>query len=461
MRLSIVIPTYNSRDAILVMAPSLARLQARSTVEIIIVDDGSSDDTAAVVEGLHGIPDLHYVFVPRTEASCRSRARNIGLERASGEVVTFLEAGVVIGPDFADRVLERFRERTDLVLFHYVYGLFAPADAPEIGELKPLLDAGEIDAAIARVRHVVGWLDIRRPAFDLVAGNLDELPGAWASGFSCAFTVSRALAREVGGFDERFLSYGDEDIDFAYRLSTRHAALRAEDRAVGLHWPHAHGPHPSPETLRLRRTLMHRRLYEFDTELFMYYSNRYFQVMLGRYEHAAMSAMTPLYSAELLDVIVPRLRGTRSIVLGVDDAAVLAHLAPSHIAVQSRRMQASLRSLFPDRDVVYSLCTDTSFADDHFDIAVVTDYYRHQSRAIQRAMLQELKRIARTIVLFWTPVANLLHTPIETWEGGRWSSLEELDATLAEVGLTRELACETRAAHPAAAHSVFELRSAR
>lgn len=457
MRLSIVVPTYNSRDSILVMQPSLARLQARSPdVEIIVVDDGSSDDTAAAVERM---PGVHYVFVPRTDASCRSRARNIGLERATGEVVTFLDAGVIVGEGFADRVLERYRERTDLVLLHYVYGLFAAADAPELEQLKPLLDAGELDTAIARVQHVVGWLDIRRPYFDLAGGNLDELPGAWAFGFSCAFTVSRALAREIDGFDERFLGYGDEDIDFAYRLSVKGAALRAEDRAVGLHWPHPHGAPPSAEELRARRALMHRRLYQFDTELFMYYSNRYFQVMLARYEHAVVSASVPLYSAELLDALAPRLRGKRSLVLGFDDAAVLAHLAPSLIAVQSRRMQASLRS--PDREVLYSLCTDTAFAAHELDVAIVNDYLRQQSPAIQRAMLQELTRIAREVLLVWTPVTNRLHTPVEAWEGGRWSSLEALDETLAAAGLRRELVCETRAAHVAAPHAVFRVTSVR
>jgi glycosyltransferase involved in cell wall biosynthesis len=454
MRLSIVVPAFNSRDALQLMQPALARLLARSrdVVEIIIVDDGSADDTASVVAQMR---ELHYVFVPRTDTSCRSRARNIGLERATGDVVTFLDAGVLIAPDFAERVLERFRERRDLVLLHYVYGLFAAADAPEMAELKPLVDAGDIAGAVARVQHILGWLDMRRPYFDLAGGNLDELPGAWAFGFSAAFTVSRALALEVGGFDERFLKYGDEDIDFAYRLSTSGGALRAEDRAIGLHWPHAHDGPPGPDALRERRLLIHRRRYDFETELFLYYSNRYFQVMLSRYEHTAIAATVPLYSAELLDAIATP--GKRSLVLGFDDAAVLARLAPSYIAVQSRRMQASLRAQLPGSEILYTLCTDTAFPAQHFDVAIVNDHFRQQSQAIQRAMLQELARIAREVVLVWTPTTSGLHTPVATWEGGRWSTLEALDAMLADVGLRRERVCETGAAHLAVPHVVFRL----
>ena len=83
-RVSVIIPTHD-RPARLPQAVASARAAGRD-VQIIVVDDASSDETANVCRMLAGI---HYVRVERNQGV--AGARNIGLIASRGEFITFLD----------------------------------------------------------------------------------------------------------------------------------------------------------------------------------------------------------------------------------------------------------------------------------------------------------------------------------------------------------------------------------
>jgi glycosyltransferase involved in cell wall biosynthesis len=85
---SIVIPTYNRADLI---GRTLATVQAQELAdwEVLIVDDGSKDQTASVVQPY--LADLRFQYLPKENAE-RGVARNYGLARAHGEYVIFLDS---------------------------------------------------------------------------------------------------------------------------------------------------------------------------------------------------------------------------------------------------------------------------------------------------------------------------------------------------------------------------------
>lgn len=86
LSVSIVIPTFN-RAALLGRALNSALLEVRPGDEIIVVADGSTDDTEAVVRR-HG-PHVWYV---RTEHLGAGTARNAGVQAASGDLVAFQDS---------------------------------------------------------------------------------------------------------------------------------------------------------------------------------------------------------------------------------------------------------------------------------------------------------------------------------------------------------------------------------
>jgi hypothetical protein len=104
---SVVIPTYN-RAAYLAEAIDSVRDQRYRRLEIIVVDDGSTDDTRAVAARYARA--IRYVWQPNSE---RGAARNHGLRLARGEFVAFLDSDDLWTPDKLDWDLDLFRRRPE------------------------------------------------------------------------------------------------------------------------------------------------------------------------------------------------------------------------------------------------------------------------------------------------------------------------------------------------------------
>jgi GalNAc5-diNAcBac-PP-undecaprenol beta-1,3-glucosyltransferase len=92
---SVVIPTYNRASFIGTTLQSVIE-QEFSSFEILVVDDGSKDNTAEVVQPFLADNRLHYL--PKENAE-RGAARNYGLERTRGEYVIFLDSDDLFHPN--------------------------------------------------------------------------------------------------------------------------------------------------------------------------------------------------------------------------------------------------------------------------------------------------------------------------------------------------------------------------
>ena len=97
IRVSVVIPTYNRRKALLRAIESI-RAQSIQVHEIIVVDDGSTDDTADYLAA--AVSPVVYL---RTKNRGVSSARNIGIHKASCEWVAFLDSDDTWAPDKLER----------------------------------------------------------------------------------------------------------------------------------------------------------------------------------------------------------------------------------------------------------------------------------------------------------------------------------------------------------------------
>ena len=105
-RVSIIIPTFN-RAALIRRAVDSVESQSFSDWELIVVDDGSSDDTAAVVESYRQRLGDRLRFVTRSRGGS-SAARNTGIDMARGEFVAFLDSDDEFLPDKLARQLALF-----------------------------------------------------------------------------------------------------------------------------------------------------------------------------------------------------------------------------------------------------------------------------------------------------------------------------------------------------------------
>lgn len=88
-RVSVIIPTYNRADLLKEALESVVT-QSYTDYEVIVVDDGSTDDTKNVVENISkGQSNIRYIYQKK---SGRSTARNVGIRETKCELITFLNS---------------------------------------------------------------------------------------------------------------------------------------------------------------------------------------------------------------------------------------------------------------------------------------------------------------------------------------------------------------------------------
>lgn len=103
---SVVLPVYNSENEVGQVLPDLENQDYRP-IEIIVVDDGSTDGTAAVADGAaHRSDEVRVLRSPHLGAS---HARNLGASESKGEVVFFSESDCTYDPEYITRAVESLR----------------------------------------------------------------------------------------------------------------------------------------------------------------------------------------------------------------------------------------------------------------------------------------------------------------------------------------------------------------
>jgi len=187
--ISVVIPSYNAASYI-GRAVSSALAQTCRDIEVIVVDDGSTDDTAQVVGGCAD----HRVCYLRQAHGERSTARNTGIGASSGDYVAFLDADDWWRPEKLERQLALFDRNPALGAVHCWLQLVGPTDKP-LRVLRGGHTASDPNGAFV---------------FDqLLLGNIGG-PGS-------SLMVSRELIKTIGGFKPG-IAYG-EDWDFCLRVA--------------------------------------------------------------------------------------------------------------------------------------------------------------------------------------------------------------------------------------------------
>lgn len=113
---SIIIPTYNRAAQIAGTIQSLLN-QNYSIFEILIVDDGSTDNTGELISSIQD-PRIRYF---KKENEERSIARNFGIQRATGDYITFLDSDDVLYPHYLDEASTNINQFNHPEWLHLAY----------------------------------------------------------------------------------------------------------------------------------------------------------------------------------------------------------------------------------------------------------------------------------------------------------------------------------------------------
>lgn len=226
---SVIVTTYNRPDALEAVVRSLFE-QDHQPLELIVADDGSGPETAAMVERLRGEAPFPLKHVWQEDKGFRpARARNLAGLAAEGDYLIFTDGDCLVRPDFVRRHLDLAEP-----------GWFVAGKRSYLSEglTRRILDHKQPAHRWGTLR----WLGQavlarcnRGPQF--IALPLSETrrknkPDQWEKVQTCNLGVWRADMQAVDGFDERYEGHGLEDSDFVFRLIRAGIKRKAGDHAA-------------------------------------------------------------------------------------------------------------------------------------------------------------------------------------------------------------------------------------
>jgi GT2 family glycosyltransferase len=281
MRASLVIPTFNRLDQLqtVIMAVQHQVRPPGTDLEVVVVDDGSSDGTAEWLETQIGIPGFKAI---RQQNSGPASARNRGVAAASGDLILFLGDDTEPQPGWLGAHLEE----------HRLFGSAGPLTVLGYTSFSP-----EIESPFLRFINEYGaqfgYLLIEDPR---------------AVPFNFFYTSNISLPRNelvrLGGFREDFPAAAWEDIEFAYRAVGDGLKIHYQPQARTLH-RHCIRPRTFCRRQRTsgRSAAIFAKLHpELDSFLGLHRSRRL--TPLGRLHRSALWLLVEL--GERVEGIVPR-----------------------------------------------------------------------------------------------------------------------------------------------------------
>ncbi|TQM78606.1 GT2 family glycosyltransferase [Saccharothrix saharensis] len=236
-RCTVIVPTYNRRRLLELTLDSLAAQDLhRDRFEVVVVDDGSSDDTATMVRSFEERFDLRYFYQP-DEGYRVARARNVGIRHARGEVCVFVDSGVLLhSASLSAHVAAHDATEEPLALNGYVYCF--NLDNEDAGLIRKHVDVDDVDSTIASLARTGSWPDVREPFYERYSDDFGHLPAPWLMYWTCHASARTEQVRAVGSYDEEFRTWGGEDLDLAYRLHRDGARFGVSRAASSIHYPH-------------------------------------------------------------------------------------------------------------------------------------------------------------------------------------------------------------------------------
>lgn len=215
--ISIIIVSYNTKEFVKKCLQSIARTFTKELYyEVIVVDNNSSDNTIAAVQNSEFIQrpmDQYLKIIENKKNVGYSKGNNIGIKKAKGKYLLFLNPDTVVYPETIETMIEFMDRYPDAGC------ATCRVDLPN-GKLDDACHRGfptpwnafcyfsGLSKVFSHSRlfsgYTLGWMDFQK------VHEIDSCAGAF-------MIIRREAGEQIGWWDEDFFWYG-EDLDFCYRL---------------------------------------------------------------------------------------------------------------------------------------------------------------------------------------------------------------------------------------------------
>jgi len=196
---TILIPNYNGAGTIQMCVDSVRAMDYPLKKEIIVIDDGSKDNSAEILKGIKGIK----VIFKKKNAG-KAAALNDGIRAAKGEIIAAIDSDTFPQPDALKKMIPYF-------------------DNPQVGAVTGLVRAYQPKKFIEKIQEVEYLI-----SFGFFQTVLAEINGIMVTPGPMSL-YRRSVLRDIGGYDEQNIT---EDMEIALRLQKNHYRIAACPEAV-------------------------------------------------------------------------------------------------------------------------------------------------------------------------------------------------------------------------------------
>lgn len=194
---SMLVPCYNEERTVGATIESLLALQyPKEKLEIVIIDDGSTDGTAAIAKALAAAHPAQVTFLQKQNGG-KYTALNLGIEKSRGEIIGCLDADSFAAPDALIEAVKKFESD------------------PSIMALTPAMKVHRPRTLLERMQHVEYTFGIfYKKMFDNISA-INVLPGPFS-------LYKRDVFNTIGLFRH---AHNTEDMEIAFRMHQHHLRI--------------------------------------------------------------------------------------------------------------------------------------------------------------------------------------------------------------------------------------------
>ncbi|WP_078555151.1 glycosyltransferase family 2 protein [Bacillus alkalicellulosilyticus] len=281
IEVSLIIPSFNKYPLNLL---SLYSLESQTIdlkkLEVVFVDDASSDETFKVISKLKVPYPFRYVRCFKNLG--RAKARNTGIKLSKGKIIVLIDAEMIVPPDFIKSHVEEHMKHDRAIVtggFHLrnSYTVIYPQfSTDQLGTVKELAKADPVfeqrftefesneytkrkkwfslvaKEDILTQKYNVMSLKDRYYANQIVwkyGEGLTSFKFPWMGFLTGNVSVKRDFFKEVGLLDEEFVLYGYEDWELGYRFYKAGATFIVNPRGYSYHQEHPIGESKRDEAI--------------------------------------------------------------------------------------------------------------------------------------------------------------------------------------------------------------------
>jgi len=207
-KISVIIPTHNRSSSLKKTLISLInQTYPKDRYEIIIVDDGGSDNTEKMIKELNKQTNSNINYFWQKNRG-PAAARNLGIKNARADIIAFTDDDCIVNPDWLEKMIEAFSKDKDAMIV-----------------------GGETLPPKGRIVAVVGQGLTKNAFFDYVNGKKETIFFP-----TCNAAFRKEVFKKAGYFDISFPLPAGEDLEFSWRCFKKGLKLLYKPEIIVTHY---------------------------------------------------------------------------------------------------------------------------------------------------------------------------------------------------------------------------------